>query len=165
MKITTDILDITPFPGEKYEAIALTSLTAYSVYWLSQWSIPTSLENLAVLNFRLFPTKFAMVGWPQFPDFNRTNRSILQMRPKYRNLATSITKKGVFLNENGVKEAEALTARLGHPSSADRPEDVPEIPIPSTRGAGRARTIHPEDLILKLKNSKLYKIYGDTRWS
>jgi len=164
MTKANDILELLPFQGEKYDSIALTSLTAYSVYWLSQLGIPASLENLAVLNFRLFPTKFAMVGWPQFPDFNRTSRSVLQMRPKYKNLATSITKKGVFLNENGQKEAESLLTRLGAPLLSDGSQIVTENPIASTRGSGRPRTIHPEDQIQKLKGSKLYQMYKESRW-
>jgi hypothetical protein len=165
IKTAIDILALEAFPTEDYEPIALTSLTAYSIFWLSEWGIPTSFETLAVLNFKLFPAKFAMVGWPQFPDFNRTNRSVLQMRPKYRNLATSITKKGVFLNENGIKEAQALVARIGSPTSRGGSPDRQEVAIPSVRGPNRARTIHPEDQIAKLKSSKLYQLYQGGRWT
>ncbi len=164
IKSANDILALEAFPNESYEPIALTSLTAYSVFWLSEWGIPTSFETLAVLNFKLFPAKFAMVGWPQFPDFNRTNRSVLQMRPKYRNLATSITKKGVFLNENGIREAQALAARIGSPVSRGASVSGAEVAIPSVRGSHRARTIHPEDQIAKLKSSKLYQLYREGRW-
>src|SRR5438105_1995381 len=112
---TAEVLNLIPFATAKYDELSLASLTAYSVYWLMQWGLPTTLENVSVLNFRLFPAKFAMVGWPRFPDVNRTNRSVLQMRPKYRNFATSITNKGIFLNERGVEEAQALAKRLGDP--------------------------------------------------
>jgi len=164
IKTAADILQLEPFAIQKYEPMALTTLTAYSVFWLSEWGIQTSFENLAVLNFKLFPAKFAMVGWPQFPDFNRTNRSVLQMRPKYRNLATSMTKKGVFLNENGMREAEAVTSRLGSPVSQGARKVSSQSSIASVRGASRARTIHPEDQISKLKRSKLYQLFQEGRW-
>lgn len=164
MKSNAEILTLVPFPKEKYDSLALTSLTAYSVFWLTEWGIPVSLENLAVTNFKFFPTKFAMVGWPQFPDFNRTSRSVLQMRPKYRNLATSITKKGVFLNENGLKEAQTLNERIGPPAFRAGGHFVSEAPIPSERGTSKARTIHPEDLVGKLKGSRFYQMYKEGRW-
>jgi hypothetical protein len=160
-----DLLDLEAFADEKYDQIALTSLTSYSTYWLSQWGLQTSLENLAVLNFKLFPTKFAMVGWPQFPDFNRTNRSVLQMRPKYRNLATSIAKKGVFLNEQGIQEAQALVNRLGSPRFRDGSTPSLQFPISPARGPHRARTIHPEDQIAKLKSSRLFELYQNGHWA
>ena len=165
IKGPNDILTLEAFPSGSYDGIALTSLTAYSVFWLSEWGIPTSFETLAVLNFKLFPTKFAMVGWPQFPDFNRTNRSVLQMRPKYRNLATSMTKKGVFLNENGLREAQALVGRLGSPISRGGSAATAVPAIASVRGPNRARTIHPEDQIAKVKGSRLYQLYREARWT
>ena len=159
-----DLLSMQAFEEKDYEAIALTSLTAYSAYWLSQWGLQTSLENLAVLNFRMFPVKFAMVGWPQFPDFNRTNRSVLQMRPKYRNLATSITKDGVFLNDFGAREAQALTNRIGSPKFQDGSSSLLEAVTPSSRGSSRPRTIHPEDQLAKIRKSRMFQLYESGKW-
>lgn len=123
-----DLLKLRPFPTSRYERYALTSLTAYCVYWLQKWRVTTSLENVAVASHRMFPVKFAMVGWPQLPDITRTNRSVLQMRPKWRNLATSSAGKGVFLNQRGLKEAEALIARIGPPLIGDRSADEAIMP-------------------------------------
>ncbi|HEY5176412.1 MAG TPA: hypothetical protein VII95_12695 [Terriglobales bacterium] len=160
-----DLLKLSPFPSEKYEELSLATLTAYSVYWLTQWELSTTLENLAVLNFKLFPTKFAMVGWPEFPDVNRTNRSVLQMRPKYRNFATSITNKGVFLNGRGVDEAQSLIGRLGTPSFCDGSALPVEMPIARVRGSGRPTTVHAEDLVAKVKRSRLFQAYKGGRWA
>ena len=57
-----DLLKLSSFPTPAYEQYPLTSLTAYCVFWLQQWNITTSLENLAVASHRMFPAKFAMVG-------------------------------------------------------------------------------------------------------
>lgn len=159
-----DLLNVSPFAAERYEELSLATLTAYSVYWLTQWGLPTTLENLAVLNFKLFPTKFAMVGWPVFPDVNRTNRSVLQMRPKYRNFATSITNRGVFLNERGMAEAQSLIEKLGSPKFADGSTPPIEAPIARIRGSGRPTTVHPEDLVAKIRNSQLFKMRKDAGW-
>src|SRR3989304_2532199 len=126
-----DLLKLRAFSTSRYERYALTSLTAYCVYWLQKWKITTSLENVAVASHRMFPVKFAMVGWPQPPDITRTNRSVLQMRPKYRNLATSSVGKGVFLNQRGLEEAEALIARIGPPLIGNRAAD--DVMMPEER--------------------------------
>jgi hypothetical protein len=160
-----DILKLVPFAVAKYTDLSLATLTAYSAYWLAQWELPTTLENVAVLNFKLFPTKFAMTGWAQFPDVNRTNRSVLQMRPKYRNFATSITNKGVFLNERGIEEAQALTKRLGNPTFGDGTTPDVELPIARVRGSGRPTTVHAEDLVAQVRKSGLFQSYREGHWN
>lgn len=159
MKGKGDLLKLRPFPVEIYKQYALTSLTAYCVYWLQKWKVAPSLENIAVASHRMFPVKFAMVGWPDLPDLTRTNRSVLQMRPKYRNLATSSAEKGVFLNARGVEEAEALIARFGVPRIGDAP--INEVPNPSVRAelGKRARSIHPEKHVEDIRRSRLFQLY------
>lgn len=158
-----DLMKLSPFPTAAYQPYALTSLTAYSVFWLQQWNITTSLENLAVASHRMFPSKFAMVGWPEFPDIARTNRSVLQMRPKYRNLATSSPTRGVFLNQNGLVEAESLAKQLGPPHVGGNSIFVPPT-IKAERGT-RARSVHPEDLLALVRKSQLFKLYSENRFS
>jgi len=94
-----DLLKADPKEKKGYRGFSLVHLTAYSVYWLTQWGIPTTYENVSVLNARLFPADFSMQGFPELPDAFRTNRSLLQMRPKYRGFATSHPHKGVQLGE------------------------------------------------------------------
>lgn len=159
-----DLLRIQPFPNQAYEHYSLTSLTAYSVFWLQEWNMGTSLNNVAVANYRLFPLKFALVGWPQFPDVNRTSRSILQMRPKYRNFATSATDKGVFLNQNGTREAQALIQKIGCPAlEGEQQLAVPAVMIRPERG-GKARSVHTEDFVAAIEGSQLYELYSQSRF-
>ena len=83
-----DLVLVAPKSPDRYPDAALTSLTAYSLFWLHRWQLPRTIEAIAILNWRLFPEKFSMVGYPEYPDAFRTNRSLLQMQPKYRNLLT-----------------------------------------------------------------------------
>lgn len=159
-----DLLKLRAFPRDSYKDYALTTLTAYVVHWLQKWGIPTSLENVAVTSHRLFPVKFGMVGWPEFPDVNRTNRSVLQMRPKYRNLATSASDKGVFLNQRGVEEAVSLIRKVGpplteggHPTGEVEEEVRPEL-------GKRARSIHPEAAVEAVRRSHLFELYLASRF-
>jgi hypothetical protein len=162
----SDLLKLRPFDLPLYDRYALTSLTAYTIFWLHEWNITTTLENLAVASYRMFPVKFCLVGWPQFPDINRTNRSVLQMRPKYRNLATSASGKGVFLNHNGVQEAMSLIEKLGPPLfEGELPSVSPVSPLRAERGrSGKPRSVHPEDLLTAVHNSQLFALYSQSRF-
>lgn len=164
-KDKSDLLKIIAFDSPEYRECSLTTLTAYCIFWLAEWSITTTLENVTVASHKMFPVKFALVGWPQFPDANRTNRSILQMRPKYRNLASSASDKGVFLNQKGVEEARDLINRIGQPlfeGETRRPKTV--MPIKAERGKGKARSVHPEDLLNRVHKSQLYGLYSESRF-
>jgi hypothetical protein len=165
IKDASDLLKLAAFRAQLYEPLSLATLTAYSVYWLSQWGLQPSLENLAILNFKLFPSKFAMVGWPKFPDANRTNRSVLQMRPKYRNFATSIASEGIFLNDRGIAEAQSLLNRLGPPQFQDGSSAPTQFPLRSV-WRGRARTVPtPLELVEEIRKSQLFRMFESGRWA
>lgn len=158
-----DLLKLDSFETALYERYSLTTLVAYCIFWLHEWNITTSLENITVASYKMFPGKFSMVGWAEFPDANRINRSILQMRPKYRNIASSASDKGVFLNQSGIAEAKALIDKIGPPFFEGETRSPFQKPaIKAVRGTGKARSIHPEDLIKKLKNSQLYNLFAQS---
>src|SRR5438046_2087385 len=92
-----DLLRVDPKDKQLYEPFefSLPHLTSYSISWLASWKLPTTYENISVLNAKLFPTEFALAGFPEFPDAMRTNRTLLQMKPKYRRFAASDPRKGV----------------------------------------------------------------------
>jgi len=164
IKDRNDLFKIRAFSEEKYQQYSLTSLTAYCVYWLHRWKVTTSLETVAVASHRMFPMKFGMVGWPEFPDITRTNRSVLQMRPKYRNLATSAVDKGVFLNQRGIEEAESLASRLGAPVIGDRAAEFVSRRAVRPELGKRARSVHPESDVAAVRSSQLFQMYVDSRF-
>ena len=144
-------------PAELYSDVALTALTAYSLFWLHQWKLSRTIEAVTILNWRLFPLKFAMVGFQEYPDAFRTNRSLLQMQPKYRNLLTGAAVKGFSLNERGMDIAHDLIRTLGVPT-ADTGENLGTLErrdVASKR-SGLARSIEPERELERLRKSKLF---------
>ncbi len=163
-KDKTDLLKLSHFETKAYEHFALTSLTAYCLYWLKEWGITSTLENLSVASHKMFPVKFAMVGWPQFPDINRTNRSVLQMRPKYRNLATSASSKGVFLNQNGIQEAKALIEKLGPPILEGEAQQPLNPSVRRERGHGKPSGVHAEDKVQQVRKSYIFDLYLHSRF-
>ena len=62
-----DLLKADAKDKKNYRGYSLVHLTAYSVYGLTQWGIPTTYENVTVLNGRLFPADFSMQGFRAIP--------------------------------------------------------------------------------------------------
>lgn len=143
---------------------SLPHLTAFSISWLAAWEIPTTYENISVLNARLFPVQFALTGFPESPDAMRTNRTLLQMRPKYRGLATSDPRKGVFLTEKGREAAAKVMEAVGAPTFEGRQvEQTSEAEIRPT-ARGRERTRNPAQIIADCKDKLLYRRYTEGRF-
>lgn len=158
-----DLLRVDSKLNASCERFSLAHLTAYSVHWLTQWEIPTTYENISVLNARLFPARFSLAGFPEMPDAMATNRTILQMRPKYRGLATSDARKGVFLTEKGRREAAAVQAAIGVPTirGSATAEELDTLQLPES---GRARTRNPKQIIRECKGKVLYRRYAEGRF-
>jgi hypothetical protein len=158
IKTERDLVKVTAKKGDQYSETALTSLTAYSLFWLHHWQIPRTIEAIAILNWRLFPEKFSMVNFQEYPDAFRTNRSLLQMQPKYRNLLTGAATKGFSLNERGMDVAKELTKVLGVPTTSAGAV-LGTVQKESTRISPKsaARSIEPAREMLRIRESKLFE--------
>jgi hypothetical protein len=152
-----DLGKVAAKPRDLYEEIPLVFLTAYSLYWLHEWKVRRTIEAIAVLNWRLFPGKFAMVGFDEYPDAFRTNRSLLQMQPKYRNLLTGAAVKGFSLNERGMEKARELIEVFGVPVSGSGTAlgDATRI-RPAGKKLRDARSLEPEHEVARVRGSKLF---------
>ena len=143
---------------------SMAHLTAYSVHWLTAWDIPSTYENISVLNARLFPSKFALAGFPELPDAMCTNREILHLRPKYRGFATSDPRKGVFLTDKGREAAAKVLKSIGPPSF-----DGKALPAEASRShirrtaKGRARTYNPAQDLEERRSRLLFRRFKEGR--
>jgi len=93
------------FDPEIYRDITLNPLAAYAILMLDNAHIPTTIENISVALFKMFPLKFSLAGFSEYPDVARTNRVLLHMTPKYENLLSGNGSKGYVLNEKGKNKA------------------------------------------------------------
>src|ERR1035437_8562351 len=161
-----DLLRVDPKDRNLYEPFefSLPHLTAYSISWLAACEIPTTYENISVLNARLFPAQFALAGFPEFPNLQRTNNTLLQMRPKYRGLATSDPRKGVFLTEKGRETAAKVLKAIGVPTFEGTPIDA--TIISDTRGMSKEKqhTRNPAQIVADGKAKLLYRRYAEQRF-
>lgn len=104
MKSTGLLDETTAYQQTLYSSLDLNRLVSFTIHWLLEHRIPMTFENIVVAAFRMFPTKFALEGYPDYPDAARTNRALLQLRPKYRNWARGNVQKGFVLTESGLAE-------------------------------------------------------------
>lgn len=155
-----DLISIDAVPQKLTDGVSLAKLTAYSLFWLHEWGIRRTIEAVSVLNWRLFPEKFAMVGFSNFPDSLRTNRSLLQGQPKYQNLLTGTATKGFSLNTRGIAVAQDLIGTFGVPrttsghSTTDSDRAQKRVSVTSARGA---RTVDPAEDVRRVKDSTLFE--------
>jgi len=161
-----DLLRVDPKDPKLYEpfGFSLPPLTAYSISWLAAWEIPTTYENISVLNARLFPAQFALTGFPESPDAMRTNRTLLQMRPKYRGLATSDPRRGVFLTEKGREAAAKVMEAVGAPTFEGKEVEQTSVAEARPAARGRERTRNPAQIISDCKGKLLYRRYLEGRF-
>jgi hypothetical protein len=105
-----------------------------------------------------------MQGFPNLPDGLRTNRSLLQMRPKYRGFATSDPRQGVHLTEKGLAEALQVVEAIGPPSFGGKTVEQPAIEEdPRRPGKDRERSRNPAQIVKDVRSKILFRRYLDNR--
>jgi len=151
-EVIARIRAITPFEERLYRDIDLNRLAVFGIAWLRSANIAITIERLAVVLFHFFPAKYAMTEFKMYPDLVRTQRAVLQLRPKYRNWATgSVPKGNITLTQKGhdaLIQVRELLAR-----------DIDEIPDEQQRrSAPRAREIS-QKWVAVIRASSLYAKY------
>jgi hypothetical protein len=163
LKHERDLLNVQPLSAQRYENEQLAALTVYSIYWLRQWGLRPTVEAVTVLNHRLFPSRFGMDLFPEFPDANRTGRSLMQCGPKYRGWLSGSNRRGHAITPSGQALVAELLARIGYPQ-------VGNVVLGEATEAPRQRATprkeRPKDLdfkaeIAKLRASRLFERWGN----
>jgi hypothetical protein len=142
---------ITPFASVAYQSFDLNRLVSFTIHWLQEQRIVTTFENIVVAAYRMFPEKFALEGYPEYPDAARANRALLQLGPKYRNWARGSVQKGFVLTASGLIEVDRVKDAL---LSAKPLEQLK----PKQRTA--PRTLNLSEELLGIERSALY-----AKWS
>jgi hypothetical protein len=119
------------FPESSYREVDLTGLAAFSILRLHELNVPMTFENLVVALFKLFPAKFSLVDFAQYPDAARVGRTLLQLGPKYRNWARGSVQKGFVLTEAGVAKARSV-ANVIAGANVPKHQRTQHKPLPRT---------------------------------
>jgi len=101
-----------PVESNDYGPIDLDRLVIYTIVELERLGIDLSLENIIVGAFKLFPKKFSLSGYPEFPDATRVEKSLWRSRGKNRQWITGKTRYGYAINEKTRSIARQIADEL-----------------------------------------------------
>jgi len=93
--------DIKPIAEEKYIHIDNDRLVLYSVNLIEQEKIETTFDSVVVATFKLFPIRFALIGFPEYPDAKRVHDCLFHCTYKTKNWLFGNAKSGYYITEKG----------------------------------------------------------------
>src|SRR3972149_7388372 len=106
-----------PFATGKYENVDLDHLVIYAIGWLEKISVELSFENAVVAIFKLFPGKFSLLGFPEYPDACRINKCLWRCTDKKKQWLGGKIRQGFIITERTrriIKEAEDLLVDISN---------------------------------------------------
>jgi len=146
------------FDPDLYSKVTLNDLVVYSVHYLNKQGSEITSEDVISACFVLFPKRFSMRKYPQYPDSGIVSRRWSDCKSKgyLRGNAT----KGFKITAKGIRRAVKVEKSLGRPI---KPVRVPEPE--ATRKSASKQTVHPElkahagKYIRSIRASDAYKRY------
>lgn len=111
MKGKEKLEELKPFIESKYKNIDLDHLMMYVIKELERIKVNLSYENAAVAAFRIFPKKFSLPGFPEYPDSNRVDQCLWRCSGKTRQWLSGKARQGFAITPKSrliFKESEDL---------------------------------------------------------
>ena len=97
----------------RYKDVDIDHLMMYAIGQLELMGAELSLENATVAAFRLFPEKFALLGYPGHPDSNRVSKCLWRLsRDKKRMWLDGRVRRGFTVSERGRRVIEDAETRV-----------------------------------------------------
>ena len=129
------------FDPNIYTKIILNDLVVYSVYYLHKQGSEITSEDIISACYVLFPKRFSMRKYPQYPDSGIVSRRWSDCKSKgyLKGNAT----KGFQITARGIKKAQKVEKALGKPLKPVRVQKT-KIEKPVAASAPAAQTVHPE---------------------
>ena len=125
------------FDPNIYSRVILNDLVVYSIYYLHRQGSEITSEDIISACFVLFPKRFSMRKYPQYPDSGIVSRRWSDCKSK--GYLRGNAAKGFELTARGIKRAEKVEKLLGEPMKPIR-EPKPE----TKKTAVPAQAVHPE---------------------
>ena len=141
-----------PFNQKNYENFDLDRLVAYALFILEKKKTPLYFDYITVVLFKLFPKKFSMANFKQYPDTNRISKSLRRLAdPKRKNWAKGSIENGFFITEVGREIAIQVGELLKEPGKQKK-----QLLIATKRSRGRS----PQDDVKDIEKSEIFQ-----KWS
>ena len=106
------VKNLKPFKEEQYKNITQDQLAIFAMYFLEQKGVPLYFEYIGISLFKLFPKKFSLITFKEYPDLYRISNLLrLHLRPTERNWAVGNVRTSFSLTVLGreiAKETEKI---------------------------------------------------------
>lgn len=136
-------------PAANYDSFDLDRLVVYTLFVLEENKVPLYFDFIAVGLFRLFPRKFSMANFRQYPDTNRINKALRRLTDqKRKSWATGNIENGFYLTDLGREMAKQVSNSLKNPLPK---KDRKLITVSKSRGKS------PSDDIQEIRVSEAFK--------
>lgn len=131
------------FDPENYSAITLNDLVIYSIYHLHKQGTAITSEEIIAACFTLFPNRFCLRKYPQWPDAGIVSRRWGDCKSKGYLRGNAIS--GFQITARGIKRAEKVEKSLGEPLKPVRARKAKaEKVAPASAPPKQTETIRPE---------------------
>ena len=127
------------FDPTNYTKVVLNDLVVYSVYYLHKQGLEITSEDIISACFVLFPQRFSMRKYPQYPDSGIVSRRWGECKRKRYLRGNAV--KGFQITARGIKRAEKVEKLLGKPL---KPVRVAKVGVEKPAVPGKEAAVHPE---------------------
>ena len=100
------------YKPEQYVAESLDPLVIVALFKLYESQKSTSMESIAVTAFKLFPDKFSMTQFPEYPDYMRVFSAVRLHEEVKKYVEGDMKKNSFLLNGKGRIYAEEILERI-----------------------------------------------------
>ncbi len=113
MKYLSFIRNIRATDREKYKDVSSREkLVVYTMKFLEDNNIPLSFNYICVATYKLFPERFHLGEFEEYPHIEMLNRTILHLRPQENNYAKGTAKIGYEITKLGYYIADQVSKEL-----------------------------------------------------
>jgi hypothetical protein len=140
------VVRLEPYSPTAYAALDIDRLVVFAAVELQRLGIPLSLENLIVASYKLFPEKFSLDGYSEYPDATRIEKSLWRCRGEKKWLEGK-TRHGYMVSDRSELIAGQVQNTLGR------------IVVGPHRQASRLR--RHESILRDAKSSVAYTKYEE----
>jgi hypothetical protein len=138
------------YPASVYEKISLDDLVVVALGSIMRKGEPATFERMVAECFHLFPGRFSLLGYPEWPNAAIVNKAWLRCRTDKGLLAGTVA-EGFRLTDKGRTVEEATLRRL-----ARKPADEED---PSAHVKRGNRQTAEGRVVMRIEQSAAYKKY------
>jgi len=147
MRDKTKIDKLEAFDETKYEGVDLDHLIMYVMGRLEDMGVDLSFENAVVSAVKIFPKKFSLPGFSEYPDSNRVEQCLWRCTRKDKQWLGGKARQGFIITERSkrvIQETEKLLTGI----------NVKKKKAPS-------RTRRKESLLVEVASAPAYVKYRE----